>query len=102
MARVMDLFNFQSAFGLRQTAHIKPPTNHDASTRRPANLLYVYLLPAFVSRGALLFGYDQGVMGVIVADHRWIGLMRPANSWVTGAVVSLYDVGCFLGAMHIG
>lgn len=41
-------------------------------------------------------------MGVIVADERWISLMRPANSWVTGAVVSLYDIGCFLGAMSTG
>ncbi|KAI0376772.1 putative sugar transporter [Hypomontagnella monticulosa] len=70
--------------------------------RRPANLRYVYLLTAFVSIGALLFGYDQGVMGVIVADARWISLMRPANSWVTGAVVSLYDIGCLVGAMSIG
>ncbi|OAP56558.1 hypothetical protein AYL99_09737 [Fonsecaea erecta] len=69
---------------------------------RPANLRYVYLLTAFVSLGALLFGYDQGVMGIIVADNRWMHLMKPANSWVTGAVVSLYDIGCFLGAMSIG
>ena len=45
---------------------------------------------------------DQGVMGDIVADARWISLMRPANSWVTGAVVSLYDIGCFGGAMSTG
>ncbi|KAI1407890.1 putative sugar transporter [Hypoxylon sp. FL1857] len=70
--------------------------------KRPANLRYVYLLTAFVSIGALLFGYDQGVMGVIVADARWISLMKPANSWVTGAVVSLYDIGCLIGAMSIG
>lgn len=42
------------------------------------------------------------VMGIIVADARWRALMQPANSWVTGAVVSLYDVGCFIGAMSIG
>jgi hypothetical protein len=54
-------------------------------------LSYVYLVTAFVSLGALLFGYDQGVMGIIVADERWIDLMKPANSWVTGAVVSLYE-----------
>ena len=45
---------------------------------------------------------DQGVMGIIVADRRWIDLMKPANSWVTGAVVSLYDIGCLVGAMSIG
>lgn len=41
-------------------------------------------------------------MGIIVADERWIHQMKPANSWVTGAVVSLYDIGCFIGAMSIG
>ena len=41
-------------------------------------------------------------MGIIVADDRWIDLMKPANSWVTGAVVSLYDIGCLVGAMSIG
>ncbi|KAL2868795.1 sugar porter family MFS transporter [Aspergillus lucknowensis] len=63
---------------------------------------YVYKLAAFVSLGALLFGYDQGVMGMIVADERWKDLMQPANSWVTGAVVSMYDIGCFVGAMSTG
>lgn len=41
---------------------------------------FVYKLAAFVSLGALLFGYDQGVMGMIVADQRWKDLMQPANS----------------------
>ncbi|KIW23952.1 uncharacterized protein PV07_09698 [Cladophialophora immunda] len=89
-------------FSMKQTKVIERPHNYDASSPRPANLPYVYLVTAFVSLGALLFGYDQGVMGIIVADDRWIHLMKPANSWVTGAVVSLYDVGCFMGAMSIG
>ncbi|KIX99595.1 uncharacterized protein Z520_04228 [Fonsecaea multimorphosa CBS 102226] len=87
---------------IKQTRLIERSPNYDVSNPRPANLPYVYLVTAFVSLGALLFGYDQGVMGIIVADDRWIHLMEPANSWVTGAVVSLYDVGCFLGAMSIG
>lgn len=89
-------------FNIKQTKLIRPPPGHDVDRPRPANLTYVYLVTAFVSLGALLFGYDQGVMGTIVADERWIQLMRPKNSWVTGAVVSLYDVGCFIGAMSIG
>ncbi|KIX03552.1 uncharacterized protein Z518_07105 [Rhinocladiella mackenziei CBS 650.93] len=89
-------------FTVKQTKLIRPPFNRSADEPRPANLVHVYLVTAFVSIGALLFGYDQGVMGVIVADERWIDLMKPANSWVTGAVVSLYDVGCFVGAMSIG
>ncbi|KAI1473408.1 putative sugar transporter [Daldinia eschscholtzii] len=87
-------------FNIKQTKPIRRETGEEG--KRPANLRYVYFLTAFVSIGALLFGYDQGVMGVIVADARWISLMKPANSWVTGAVVSLYDIGCLVGAMSIG
>jgi hypothetical protein len=127
-------------FSMRQTRPIRPSPGVDASQRRLPNQKYVYMLTAFVSLGALLFGYDQGVsgperlhqhllrsltsmkvMGIIVADRRWKALMQPANSWVcpepmqmttyetdhdyfqvTGAVVSLYDVGCFVGAMSVG
>ncbi|KAE8388475.1 hypothetical protein BDV23DRAFT_185405 [Aspergillus alliaceus] len=49
-----------------------------------------------------LFGYDQGVMGVIVADQRFKDLMCPKDSWVTGAMASMYDVCCFIGAMSTG
>ncbi|KAI0018039.1 putative sugar transporter [Xylariomycetidae sp. FL0641] len=87
-------------FTIKQTAPIRRPPGD--TEPRAANLRYVYQLTAFVSLGALLFGYDQGVMGVIVADARWTALMQPANSWVTGAVVSLYDIGCLLGALSIG
>ncbi len=89
-------------FSIKQTRIVRPPPGHEVTKVRPANLPYVYLVTAFVSMGALLFGYDQGVMGTIVADERWINLMRPKNSWVTGAVVSLYDIGCFIGAMSTG
>lgn len=89
-------------FTFKQTTAIRPPVGVDTAQVRPPNLNYVYMLTAFVSLGALLFGYDQGVMGVIVADRRWNNLMHPANSWVTGAVVSLYDIGCLIGAMSIG
>ncbi|KAK7887774.1 hypothetical protein LTR67_009677 [Exophiala xenobiotica] len=89
-------------FSIKQTKLVRPPPGHEVTKVRPANLPYIYLVTAFVSMGALLFGYDQGVMGTIVADERWINLMRPKNSWVTGAVVSLYDIGCFIGAMSTG
>ncbi|KAI0886438.1 putative sugar transporter [Annulohypoxylon maeteangense] len=85
---------------LKQTKQIRRTSPE--TRMRAANLRYVYLLTGFVSIGALLFGYDQGVMGVIVADARWINQFRPSNSWVTGAVVSLYDIGCLFGAMSIG
>ncbi|KAI9688124.1 MAG: Solute carrier 2 (Facilitated glucose transporter) member 8 [Bathelium mastoideum] len=89
-------------FELKPTKPWRPPPHlRDGDIRLP-NERYVYLLTGFVSLGALLFGYDQGVMGVIVADARWQELMRPKNSWITGAVISLFDLGCLLGALFLG
>ena len=69
-----------SIFRIKQSSLIRPgPDVRERELRLP-NDRYVYLLTAFVSIGALLFGYDQGVMGVIVADARWKDLMRPENS----------------------
>jgi hypothetical protein len=65
---------------LKQTKPIRPPSGTDPLQPRPGNTTYLYALTAFVSLGAFLFGYDQGVMGVIVADKRWIDLMQPKNS----------------------
>jgi hypothetical protein len=111
---------------IKQTKPLRPPSNLVGNAERPPNLTYVYYLSAFVSLGALLFGYDQGIMGQIVADERWRDLMKPANpctifplslgarphffssysadhdTGVTGTVISLYDVGCAFGAMSIG
>ncbi|KAL1984892.1 hypothetical protein VTN96DRAFT_8551 [Rasamsonia emersonii] len=87
---------------LKQSKPIRPPPGVDPLQPRAGSAAYLYAVTAFVSLGAFLFGYDQGVMGVIVADKRWIDLMQPKNSWVTGTVVSLYDVGCFIGAMSLG
>lgn len=67
-------------FSLRQTELIQPPPGIDPSQPRPGSTYYLYAVTVFVSLGAFLFGYDQGVMGVIVADQRWIDLMQPANS----------------------
>lgn len=65
---------------LSPTTLVRPPSNLDPDMPRQANIRYVYFLTAFVSLGAFLFGYDQGVMGVIVADKRWIDLMKPSNA----------------------
>lgn len=67
-------------FSLKQTKLIRPSPGIDPLQPRAGNTTYLYALTAFVSLGAFLFGYDQGVMGVIVADQRWIDLMQPANS----------------------
>ena len=65
---------------LKPTKPIRPPLYTNLSVQRSGNVRYIYTITAFVSIGALLFGYDQGVMGVIVADQRWIDLMQPKNS----------------------
>lgn len=65
---------------LKQTKFIQPPPGVDSLQGREGNTTYLYGVTVFVSLGAFLFGYDQGVMGVIVADQRWIDLMHPKNS----------------------
>lgn len=67
-------------FSLKQTKIIRPPPGTDSSQARAGSTTYLYAVTAFASLGAFLFGYDQGVMGVIVADDRWIDLMHPKNS----------------------
>ena len=80
---------------------MRPPLGLPSPRTRAPNLPYVYRVTAFVSIGTLLFGYDQGVR----CHHRRCEIERayePADSRVTGAVISLYDIGCFIGAMSIG
>lgn len=56
---------------VKQTKPITPPEGIDLSRQREPDLRYVYKLTAFVSLGALLFGYDQGVMGELATTiHR--------------------------------
>ncbi|KAG0647883.1 Quinate transporter [Hyphodiscus hymeniophilus] len=69
---------------LKNTQIIRPPPGVGPETVRPPSVTRVYMTTAFVSLGAFLFGYDQGVMGVIVADERWIALMEPSNSYRVG------------------
>ncbi|KAI1744895.1 general substrate transporter [Xylaria scruposa] len=69
---------------------------------RPPNMAYVYGLTCFVSLGGFLFGWDQGVMAMIIADERWLRLMQPANDWSVGFVISIYNIGCVIGALTIG
>ena len=77
-------------WSLRQTKLIRPPAGIDPSAPRERDPWYVYKLAAFVSLGALLFGYDQGVMGVIVADQRFKDLMHPKNSCMFDAIKFIF------------
>lgn len=46
-----------------------------------------------------LFGYDQGVFGGIIVTQDFLDTMGNPNSNLQGTIVSLYDVGCFFGAI---
>lgn len=87
---------------LKQTKPIRPPKDHEAGVVRPPNLRYVYSLTAFVSLGGFLFGWNQGAMGMIIADDRWIALMQPSSDWAVGFVVSVYNLSCAIGALFVG
>lgn len=86
----------------KQTKAIRPPVDVDPSSVRPPDLSYVYSLTAFVSLGGFLFGWNQGVMGMIIADARWLSLMRPSSDWSLGFVVSVYNLSCAVGALAAG
>ncbi|CAJ2502622.1 Uu.00g100160.m01.CDS01 [Anthostomella pinea] len=91
-----------STVTLKQTKLIRSPRDAVPGQQRPPNIRYVYTLTSFVCLGSFLFGWNQGVMSMIIADRRWLDLMQPANDWAVGFVVSIYNIGCAVGAMTIG
>ncbi|KAH6903866.1 hexose carrier protein [Coprinopsis sp. MPI-PUGE-AT-0042] len=46
-----------------------------------------------------LFGYDQGVFGGIIVTPNFLETMGNPNPELQGTIVSLYDIGCFFGAI---
>ncbi|KAK2461111.1 hypothetical protein APHAL10511_006890 [Amanita phalloides] len=46
-----------------------------------------------------LFGYDQGVFGGIIVTPDFLRTMGNPSAGLQGTIVSLYDIGCFFGAM---
>ncbi|KAF8736776.1 hypothetical protein AX14_014008 [Amanita brunnescens Koide BX004] len=46
-----------------------------------------------------LFGYDQGVFGGIIVTSSFLQTMGNPSPGLQGTIVSLYDIGCFAGAM---
>ncbi|KAK5124608.1 hypothetical protein LTR85_001321 [Meristemomyces frigidus] len=69
----------------------------------------VYLLTAVAYSGSLLFGYDTGVMGSVLALDSFkedfglplgkTGFASTKNAYVSSNVVSLLTAGCFFGAI---
>ncbi|KAF9039151.1 general substrate transporter [Panaeolus papilionaceus] len=47
----------------------------------------------------VLFGYDQGVFGGIIITESFLQTMGNPDPGLQGTIVSLYDIGCFVGAM---
>ncbi|KAF2001023.1 quinate permease [Amniculicola lignicola CBS 123094] len=72
----------------------------------------VYLLTSVAYMGSLLFGYDTGVMGSVLALKAFKqdfglpttsnGFNNARNAYVASNVVSLLTAGCFFGAILAG
>ncbi|KAL2834048.1 hypothetical protein BJY01DRAFT_259694 [Aspergillus pseudoustus] len=62
--------------------------------------MLIYRLAAFISLGAVVVGYDSGLIATIAAEERWIALMKPTNDCMS--LVSLGLLGAVLGALYTG
>lgn len=58
---------------------------------------YQFLVGLFASLGSLLFGYDLGVIAQVISAKSFISKFNPTDN-ETGAVVSVFTGGAFLGA----
>ena len=47
----------------------------------------------------LLFGYDQGLFGGILAGNGFVEMLGNPSPTLTGLVTAVYDIGCALGAV---
>lgn len=47
----------------------------------------------------LLFGYDQGLFGGILAGQGFINMLGNPSPTLTGLVTAVYDIGCAIGAL---
>ncbi|KAE9964554.1 hypothetical protein EG328_010362 [Venturia inaequalis] len=63
--------------------------------------VYQFLIAIFASLGSLLYGYDLGVIASAIASANFNLLFKPTES-ETGAVVSVFTGGGFVGAMFAG
>ena len=70
--------------------------------------VYQFLVGLFASLGSLLYGYDLGVIAQVIASGAFnrefddgVGEIGPSEN-ATGAVVSVFTGGAFLGAMFAG
>ncbi len=73
---------------------IAPQAKYGFNTRRTHWLI-------FVAAGTVmcLFGYEQGVFGGIIVGHEFQEYFHHPSPSLTGFVTSVYDLGCFVGAL---
>ncbi|KAF2672126.1 general substrate transporter [Microthyrium microscopicum] len=62
---------------------------------------YQFLVAVFASLGSLLYGYDLGVIAEAIASDNFTALFHPTDAQ-TGAVVSVFTGGGFIGAFLAG
>ena len=64
---------------------------------RGRSLIFIILLTSGLD--FLLFGYDQGLFGGILAGRRFQDMLGNPNSTMSGLVTAIYDIGCAFGAV---
>lgn len=71
-----------------------PDAAHETAVRRRHRLISI-------AAGTVmcLFGYEQGVFGGIVIGHEFQEYFHEPSPSMTGFVTSIYDLGCFGGAL---
>ena len=60
-------------------------------------LIFIILLTSGID--FLLFGYDQGLFGGILAGERFQDMLGNPGPTMSGLVTAVYDIGCALGAV---
>ncbi|TGJ80262.1 hypothetical protein E0Z10_g8504 [Xylaria hypoxylon] len=79
-----------------------PPSRGDdpTSPRKPSLLTKKREIVIFSSAAIALYGYDQGMMSLINTNHSYLRTMNISNnSPVVGIIVSVYYLGCAVGAV---
>merc|ERR1711939_793691 len=95
---IQDTCDFQTSIMGRATLKDGVPTFWGTSGRT-----LQWLVTAVATTDFLLFGYDQGVMSGIISSEAFVTDFPEVHNDSTyeGFVVSIYAVGCFLGALFI-
>ncbi|KAI0537952.1 general substrate transporter [Xylaria digitata] len=79
-----------------------PPSRGDdfTSPRKPSLLTKKHEIVIFSSTAIALYGYDQGMMSLINTSRSYLRTMKIShNSPIVGIIVSVYYLGCAVGAI---